>query len=158
MALRDVDSFAGWNELGRRFVRSRTSHCLRVSTGAIVVVGLVPSPSPDISDVAYVEGNAKSGARGGYDARPDEALLRAGSGRTPTAREPAAAGASGEGGGGGLNVRGLPIFKPPYGRISAIDLDKGEILWQIAHGATPDNIRNNPLLKGMDIPRTGRPG
>src|SRR6202040_3979115 len=71
---------------------------------------------------------------------------------------PAAAAASGEGGGGGLTVGGLPIFKPPYGRISAIDLDKGEILWQIAHGETPDNILNNPLLKGMDIPRTGRPG
>ena len=48
--------------------------------------------------------------------------------------------------------------KPPYGSISAIDLNKGEILWQIAHGETPDNIRNNPALKGLNIPRTGRPG
>jgi len=42
--------------------------------------------------------------------------------------------------------------------ISAIDLDKGEIVWQIAHGETPDNIRNHPDLKGVNIPRTGRPG
>ena len=42
--------------------------------------------------------------------------------------------------------------------ISAIDLNKGEILWQIAHGETPDNIRNHPALKGLNIPRTGRPG
>jgi quinoprotein glucose dehydrogenase len=57
-----------------------------------------------------------------------------------------------------LLVQGLPLVKPPYGRISAIDLDKGEIRWQIAHGETPDNIRNHPALKGLNIPRTGRAG
>ena len=36
-----------------------------------------------------------------------------------------------------LNVRGLPLVKPPYGRLSAIDLDRGAILWQTPHGATP---------------------
>src|SRR5881296_1963708 len=50
------------------------------------------------------------------------------------------------------------MMKPPYGRITAIDLNKGEILWQVAHGETPDNIRNHPALKGLNIPRTGRPG
>ena len=55
-------------------------------------------------------------------------------------------------------VQGLPLIKPPYGRISAIDLNKGEIAWQIAHGETPDAIKNHPALKGLDIPRTGRPG
>ena len=49
-------------------------------------------------------------------------------------------------------------MKPPYGQISAIDLGKGEILWQVAHGETPDAIRNHPALKGLNIPRTGRPG
>jgi quinoprotein glucose dehydrogenase len=67
-------------------------------------------------------------------------------------------GASEEGAGGGLGVRGLPLIKPPYGRISAVDLNKGEIAWQIAHGETPDAIKNNPALKGLTIPRTGRPG
>jgi quinoprotein glucose dehydrogenase len=57
-----------------------------------------------------------------------------------------------------LTIQGLPLVKPPYGRISAIDMNKGEILWQIAHGETPDNIRNHPALKGLNIPRTGRPG
>ena len=61
----------------------------------------------------------------------------------------------GEGGGNNLSVEGLPLIKPPYGQITAIDMDKGEIRWQIAHGATPDNVRNNPALKGLDIPRTG---
>jgi quinoprotein glucose dehydrogenase len=62
------------------------------------------------------------------------------------------------GGGGGLSVRGLPLVKPPWGRISAIDLNRGEIAWQIAHGETPDAVKENPALKGVTIPRTGRPG
>jgi quinoprotein glucose dehydrogenase len=57
-----------------------------------------------------------------------------------------------------LTVQGLPLVKPPYGRISAINLDTGEIVWQVAHGETPDEIRNSPALKGLTIPRTGRPG
>jgi quinoprotein glucose dehydrogenase len=63
-----------------------------------------------------------------------------------------------EPGAGTPTVRGLPLVKPPYGRISAIDLNKGEILWQIPHGETPDEIRNHPALKGVQIPRTGTPG
>jgi quinoprotein glucose dehydrogenase len=59
---------------------------------------------------------------------------------------------------GFLAVQGLPLIKPPYGRITAIDLSKGDIAWQVAHGETPDNIRNHPALKGLKIPRTGRPG
>ena len=61
-------------------------------------------------------------------------------------------------GGAGLTVQGLPIVKPPWGRITAIDLNKGDIVWQIAHGETPDTVKNHPLLKGLDIPRTGRTG
>jgi quinoprotein glucose dehydrogenase len=57
-----------------------------------------------------------------------------------------------------LNVQGLPLVKPPYGTLSAINLDKGEITWQVAHGETPDAIRNHPLLKGMNLPRTGQTG
>jgi quinoprotein glucose dehydrogenase len=64
-------------------------------------------------------------------------------------------------GGGGyvsLNVQGLPLIKPPYATISAISLDTGEIVWQVAHGETPDAIRNHAALKGMNIPRTGQSG
>ena len=35
---------------------------------------------------------------------------------------------------------------------------KGDIAWQVAHGETPDAIRNHPALKGLKIPRTGQPG
>ena len=55
-------------------------------------------------------------------------------------------------------MQGLPLIKPPYGTISAIDLSKGDMMWQVAHGDTPDNIKNHPALKGMNIPRTGRTG
>ena len=58
-----------------------------------------------------------------------------------------------------LNVEGIPIIRPPWGRITAIDLNRGEILWQVPHGETADNIRNHRLLRGVvDVPRTGRPG
>ncbi len=75
-------------------------------------------------------------------------------------RPPAGAGGGrggrgGRGGFGGLSVEGIPIVKPPWGRITAIDLNAGEIVWQVAHGETPDNIRNHPLLEGVDVPRTG---
>ncbi len=59
---------------------------------------------------------------------------------------------------GVLTVNGLPLMKPPYGSISAIDPNKGEIAWQVAHGETPDNIKNNPALKGLTIARTGQAG
>jgi quinoprotein glucose dehydrogenase len=101
------------------------------------VIGLVPGPKPE--EFAYVNGRA-----------PD-----------PNAPPPAPAAAgvpavAVEGGGAAVTVQGLPLLKPPYGSISAIDLNKGEIAWQVAHGETPDAIKNHPALKGLTIPRTGR--
>jgi quinoprotein glucose dehydrogenase len=58
----------------------------------------------------------------------------------------------------GTTVDGLPLVKPPYGLLSAINLDRGEIVWQVPHGDTPDSIRNNPVLKGLNIPKTGQQG
>jgi quinoprotein glucose dehydrogenase len=55
-------------------------------------------------------------------------------------------------------VEGLPIVKPPYGLLAAIQLDRGELLWQVPHGDTPDGVRNHPALKGLTIPKTGQNG
>jgi quinoprotein glucose dehydrogenase len=55
------------------------------------------------------------------------------------------------------NVRGLRILKPPYGRITAYNMNKGEIAWQIPNGDTPPAVKNNPALKGLTIPKTGSP-
>jgi quinoprotein glucose dehydrogenase len=112
----------------------------------IGALGLVPSPDSSFSEMEFVQGTATSGAR-----RTGGAGAEAGA-ESPVG--PAAAEATGA----SLSVQGLPLAKPPYGRITAIDLNKGEIAWQIAHGETPDNIRNHPALKGLNIPRTGRSG
>ncbi|MGK0297390.1 MAG: glucose dehydrogenase [Gammaproteobacteria bacterium] len=55
-----------------------------------------------------------------------------------------------------LLVDGLPAVKPPYGQISAIDLNRGEMLWQIANADTPDEIADHPALAGLELGRTGR--
>ena len=52
--------------------------------------------------------------------------------------------------------RGLPIFKPPYSRIVAIDMNTGEHLWETPNGDTPDHIRDHPALAGVELPNTGR--
>ena len=54
-------------------------------------------------------------------------------------------------------VFGLPLLKPPYGRVVAIDLKTGERLWSVPHGNTPEAIRKNPKLQGVEIPNTGAP-
>jgi glucose dehydrogenase len=54
-------------------------------------------------------------------------------------------------------IQGLEIIKPPYGRITAIDMNSGDHLWMIANADTPDRLTNHPLLEGVDLPRTGIP-
>jgi quinoprotein glucose dehydrogenase len=127
-------------------------------------LGLVQSDGSR-SDMKYISGTA----------RDPNAPSPAGRGRAPGTRRGGRSGggeagarcrgacevnqAAAEGGGGGnLTVMGLPLFKPPYGRITAFDMNKGDIVWQIAHGETPDNIKNHPALKGVTIPKTGRNG
>jgi len=57
-----------------------------------------------------------------------------------------------------ISIEGIPMLKPPYGVVTALDIAKGTRLWQVAHGETPDAIRNHPLLKGITVPRTGQTG
>ena len=128
-----------------------------VSSGRSVgAIGLVP-PYAGQSDMAYIQGNAATGPRttGG-------AGSAAGGGQVefvPATSAPTAPTVSSRGRPPlGLRVGGLPMLKPPYGTISAIDMKRGEILWQVPHGETLDNMRNNPALAGLDIPRTGQAG
>jgi quinoprotein glucose dehydrogenase len=61
---------------------------------------------------------------------------------------------TGPGGIGG--PQGLPLLKPPYGAITAIDLTTGDQLWRIPNGDTPESVRNHPALQGVDLPNTGK--
>jgi glucose dehydrogenase len=61
---------------------------------------------------------------------------------------------TGPGGVGGVD--GLPLLKPPYGRITAIDMNTGEHLWWIPNGDTPDNVKNHAALVGVALPVTGK--
>jgi quinoprotein glucose dehydrogenase len=50
---------------------------------------------------------------------------------------------------------GIPLWKPPYSRITAIDMNSGDHLWMIPAGYTPERIQNLPALEGVDIGNTG---
>ena len=56
----------------------------------------------------------------------------------------------------GIGPQGLPLVKPPYGRITAYNMNSGDIVWQVANGDTYEWIKTHPALKGVTIPRTGR--
>ncbi len=55
-----------------------------------------------------------------------------------------------------LSLQGIPIVKPPYSRITAINLKTGKTQWVAANGETPEFIRNHPALKNVDLPKTGK--
>ncbi|MEX0618438.1 MAG: PQQ-binding-like beta-propeller repeat protein [Pseudohongiellaceae bacterium] len=61
------------------------------------------------------------------------------------------------GGGRTPSISGIPLVKPPYGRITAINMVSGEHVWQVVNGDTPEDLVNHPLLEGVDLPRTGKP-
>ena len=118
------------------------------ATGAIGGISLAP-PHEGYSNVAYMAGRI---------GEPFRMRNAAGTGQNPYAPEevnypvydgPPVIVPS-------LNVEGLSILKPPYGVLAAIDMKKGEVLWRVAHGETPDNVRFHPKLEGMDIPKTGQ--
>jgi len=109
-------------------------------------IGLVQPPK-EVSDMRYVYGTA---------GKEVKAIHGPGENAGADAPAPAKKGRASEY--VQLNVDGLPLVKPPYGTITAINLDKGEIAWQIAHGETPDVVRNHPALRSLNIARTGQEG
>jgi len=105
-------------------------------------------------------GQAAAGGRGGGRGGAAEATPPANA--AAAAGQPAGAAAAGGGRGGagfgGPGPEGLSVVKPPYGVVSAVSLDKGELMWMVPHGDTPDAVRNHPALKGLNIPKTGQTG
>jgi quinoprotein glucose dehydrogenase len=87
-----------------------------------------------------------------------------GQGTAPASSQSAAPGASQPGGGDGNRMQrshepnlasGLPILKPPYGRLTALDMNRGTLLWSVPNG---DGPRNHPMLKDLNLPPLGTPG
>jgi quinoprotein glucose dehydrogenase len=122
------------------------------------------TPPSGFSDLPFVSGRndqpfriAEAAGTGTYADVKQPSRPQAGGGGEGAA-PPGGAGAGGGGAAGGLTVQGLPLIKPPYGNISAINLDRGEIQWQVPYGETPDAVRNHPALKGLNIPNTGQGG
>ena len=138
----------------------------QAANAGVSPLGLIEPPA-GFSDVKYLAGVAGRPFRlnegPGFGSAADapkvsesqarlNAIMKA-QGQTQSSVPP-----QGGGGGGGLSVDGLPLVKPPYGVLSAINLDRGELMWQVPHGDTPDVVRNHPALKGMNIPKTGQQG
>ena len=112
---------------------------------AVYVNALVPG-NPAQTDMLFVSGQARAAGAGPRGGGPGGAA----GGAAATAPAPAR---------GGTTVQGLPLLKPPYDRITAYDMNTGEMVWQKAHSSTPDDIRNHPALKGVTLPeRLGQPG
>jgi quinoprotein glucose dehydrogenase len=103
--------------------------------------------------------NAQNPRKPRWEAEPNYGLRVE---RPATPAAPPAGGIPGRSGNTGRmalaeGLDGLPIVKPPYGVIAGIDLSAGgKLMFQVPHGDTPDNVRNHPLLKGLDIPKTGQ--
>ncbi|MGE0593620.1 MAG: PQQ-binding-like beta-propeller repeat protein [Vicinamibacterales bacterium] len=106
----------------------------------VYVNALVPG-DPERTDMLFVSGQARAAGPG------------------PRAGGAAGGAANGGRGRAGTTVQGLPLIKPPYDRITAYDMNTGEMVWQKPHSSTPDDIRNHPALSGVDLPtRLGQPG
>jgi len=102
-------------------------------------------------------GGGRGAGRGAAPAEGAGAPGAAGAGAPPAGAPPA----FGFGGRGGLTqgLEGLPFVKPPYGVLTAIDLNKGEIKFKVPHGDTPDNVRASFERLGINYPeKTGQGG
>jgi quinoprotein glucose dehydrogenase len=137
------------------------NHVVYVPVGNVLVDRALVAPPPGFSDVRYLRG---------LSGRPFEIAPGPGFGSAADAPKESEADLKLKaalkamppmpdvGPLPGRDVQGMPTVKPPYGMVAAINLDRGEIMWQVPHGDTPDNIRNNPALRGMNIPKTGQSG
>ncbi len=133
--------------------------------------GTLRTPPSGFSDIRYVAGREGTefrvsegpgfGSAADYPEPP-----RGGAGRGAAPAAAAAAPAPAAAAVNPLQVGGLSIVKPPYGVLSAIDMNKGELLWMVPHGDTPDNVRNHPIvgpiladyLKKNNLPKAGQQG
>ena len=131
--------------------KTRFGYC----PGDVGGVNITGPPAADpTSGVIFITSTSGCGNR----------LLVPGKEADPTVKQPTGRTISdwtvvgGRGGRASSSIDGLSIWKGPYGRIVAIDLNTGEHLWTIPNGEAADGVRNHPLLKGLKVPDPGRSG
>ena len=127
-------------------------HAPGANGGANIPGGSSIDPENGILYVASQRGHSVISLVPGSSAQPRPSNL------CPDPAVPCASSATyvATGPGGIRGPQGLPLLKPPYGAITAIDLKTGDHLWRIPNGDTPDNIKNHRALQGLDIPNTGK--
>ncbi|MYB08071.1 MAG: PQQ-binding-like beta-propeller repeat protein [Gemmatimonadetes bacterium] len=116
-------------------------HCPGANGGANIPGGAAVDPATGILYVASTRGCSAPRLVPGVDVDPDSNVEWVSVGP-----------------GGVRGPRGLPITKPPYSTITAIDLNTGDHVWQIPNGDTPESVRNHPALQGVDVGNTGSRG
>ena len=126
-------------------------HAPGANGGANIPGGSSIDPENGILYVASQRGHSVISLVPGAEATPRPSNL------CPTA-EPCVSSATyvATGPGGIRGPQGLPLLKPPYGAITAIDLKTGDHIWRIPNGDTPESVKNHPALRGLDIPNTGK--
>jgi glucose dehydrogenase len=114
-------------------------HCPGANGGTNIPGGTVVDPESGILYTASTKGCSAPVLMPGTDADPtsDVDWVSIGPGGVP-------------------GPAGLPLWKPPFGRITAIDMNTGEHLWWIPNGDTPDFVKDHELLEGVDLPNTGQ--
>ncbi|NNE69993.1 MAG: PQQ-binding-like beta-propeller repeat protein [Rhodothermales bacterium] len=135
--------------------------------------GLYTPPSlsnhPDGTSGTFVVPGANGGANipGGSAVDPETGMLYVATerghsvialipGEDRTIRGPSESRYVSLGPGGIRGPQGLPLLKPPFGSIVALDLNRGDLAWAIPNGDTPESVRNHPALQGVELPRTGK--
>ena len=116
-------------------------HCPGANGGTNIPGGTVADPETGIIYTSSQRGCSAPNLQPGVDVDPDSNVDWVSVGP-----------------GGVRGPQGLPLWKPPYASITAIDMNTGEHLWSIPNGFTPDRIKNHPALQGVDIGNTGSTG
>jgi quinoprotein glucose dehydrogenase len=123
---------------------------LDAETGVLYVASVtqqdalaLSAADPKRSDMGYVGGGARGG-RGGSQGTAAMFVDENAAGLRPGPKT-------------NVGPQGLPLIKPPWGRITAIDLNSGEHVWMIPNGHPPDYVKDHPAMKGIDLSNAGRP-
>jgi quinoprotein glucose dehydrogenase len=135
--------------------------------------GIYTPPSlanhPDGTSGTFVVPGANGGANipGGSAVDPETGMLYVATerghsvialieGKDRTIRGPSESAYVSLGPGGIRGPQGLPLLKPPFGSVVALNLNEGTKAWAIPNGDTPESVRNHPALEGVDLPVTGK--